>query len=64
MRKINPKYLLVLIWSFRREVIMQEKEYLKNGGKMIFHLPSLHIIDKDKFKNFLSKDFGAFSFDY
>ena len=64
MRKINPKYLLVLIWSFRREVIMQEKEYLKNGGKMIFHLPSLHIIDKDNYKNFLSKDFGAFSFDY
>ncbi len=64
MRKIHPKYLLVLIWSFRKEVITQEKKYLEKGGKMIFHLPSLHIVDKDNYKDFLNKDFGTFSFDY
>ena len=64
MRKIRPKYLLVLIWSFRKEVILQELDYLKKGGKMIFHLPSLHIIDKDNYKNFLNKDFKEFAFDY
>jgi NDP-4-keto-2,6-dideoxyhexose 3-C-methyltransferase len=64
MRKIKPKYLLVLIWSFRKEVIIQEKEYLESGGKMIFHLPSLHIIDKENYRDFLNKDFGTFSFDY
>ena len=29
MRKLNPKYLLVLIWSFRSEVINQEIEFIK-----------------------------------
>ena len=46
MRKKRPKYLLVLIWSFRSEVIKQEIDFLKKGGKLIFHLPMLHIIDK------------------
>ena len=64
MRKIKPKYLLVLIWSFRKEVITQEINFLLNGGKMIFHLPSLHIIDKTNYKDFINKDFSAFSYDY
>ena len=29
MRKINPKFLLVLIWSFRDEIIKQEKNILR-----------------------------------
>ena len=29
MRKKNPDYLLVLIWSFRKEVIQQEIDFLK-----------------------------------
>ena len=37
MRKKNPDYLLVLIWSFRQEVINQEINYLKKGGKLIFY---------------------------
>ena len=36
MRKLNPKYLLVLIWSFRSEVINQEIEFIKKGGKINF----------------------------
>ena len=32
MRKINPDYLLVLIWSFRKEAIKQEINYIKKGG--------------------------------
>jgi ubiquinone/menaquinone biosynthesis C-methylase UbiE len=49
MRKINPNYLLVLIWSFKSEVIRQEIKYIKKGGKLIFHLPFLHIVDKDNY---------------
>ena len=64
MRKLNPKYLLVLIWSFRNEVIKQEINYIKKGGKLIFHLPQLHIIDKKNYKNFLNKDFKSLSFNY
>lgn len=62
MRKLKPKYLLVLIWSFRAEVIKQEEKYIKNGGKLIFPLPIFHIIDKENYKKYLKQDFSIFSF--
>ena len=58
MRKINPKYLLVLIWSFRSEVISQEKKFIMKGGKLLFPLPNLHVVDKDNYRNYLEKDFN------
>ncbi len=63
MRIKKPKYLLVLIWSFRSEVIKQEINYIKSGGKLIFHLPIFHIIDKDNYKKYLNKNFNSFSYD-
>ena len=62
MRKINPDYLLVLIWSFKTEVIKQEINYIKNGGKLIFHLPFLHLVDKENYKKHLKDNFEAFSY--
>jgi NDP-4-keto-2,6-dideoxyhexose 3-C-methyltransferase len=62
MRKIKPKYLLVLIWSFRSEVIKQELNYLKKGGKLIFHLPILHVIDKSNYQKYLNSDFQSLSY--
>ena len=50
MRTLKPKFLLVLIWSFRKEVIQREKNFLNKGGKLIFHLPMLHIVDKSNYK--------------
>jgi 2-polyprenyl-3-methyl-5-hydroxy-6-metoxy-1,4-benzoquinol methylase len=44
MRAAQPDYLLVLPWQFEMEFIEREKEYLKNGGKMIFPLPQFHIV--------------------
>jgi len=64
MRKMKPKYLFVLIWSFRSEVIKQEINFIKNGGKLIFHLPMFHIIDKKNYKKFLKEDFKTFSYNY
>ena len=63
MRKKKPKYLLVLIWSFRKEVIKQEISFLKRGGKLIFHLPILHIVDKSNYKKFLKSDFESLAYD-
>jgi NDP-4-keto-2,6-dideoxyhexose 3-C-methyltransferase len=63
MRLKKPKYLLVLIWSFRKEVIKQEINFLKKGGKLIFHLPILHIVDKKNYKKFLKSDLETFSYD-
>lgn len=62
MRKLKPKYLLVLIWSFRSEVIKQEINYLKKGGKLVFHLPILHIIDKTNYKKYLRSNFNSMSY--
>ena len=62
MRRINPDYLLVMIWSFKSEVIKQEMKYIKKGGKLIFHLPFLHIVDKSNYIDHLNENFEAFSY--
>jgi NDP-4-keto-2,6-dideoxyhexose 3-C-methyltransferase len=64
MRVLNPKYTLVLIWSFRSEIIKQELSYIKKGGNLIFHLPKFHIINKKNYRNFINKDFRNFSYKY
>jgi NDP-4-keto-2,6-dideoxyhexose 3-C-methyltransferase len=63
MRKLKPDYLFVLIWSFRSEVIKQEKKFLLKGGKLVFPLPIFHIVDKDNYKYFMNEKLGAFGFD-
>jgi SAM-dependent methyltransferase len=62
MRKQNPDYLFVLIWSFRSEVIKQEKKFLLRGGKLIFPLPIFHIIDKENYKSYLNQNLNSFSY--
>ena len=63
MRVLNPHFLLVLIWSFRREVISEEINYIKKGGSLIFLLPRFHIINKFNYKRFL-KRFKSLSYKY
>ena len=62
MRSMNCDYLFVLIWPFRKEVIKQEITYIKNGGKLIFPLPMLHIVDKSNYKDYLKRDLADFAF--
>ena len=62
MRKLKPDYLFILIWSFRKEVIKQEEKYIKNGGKLVFHLPKFHIIDKNNYKKYLKKDLKSLAY--
>lgn len=64
MRKISPKYLLVLIWSFRKEVIKQESDYIKSGGNLVFHLPKFHIINRKNYRFYLNKSFKDMSYRY
>tara|TARA_A100001015_G_scaffold312723_1_gene418473 strand:- start:1031 stop:2296 length:1266 start_codon:yes stop_codon:yes gene_type:complete len=64
MRKICPDYLLVLIWSFRKEVIKQEYNYLKKGGKLVFLLPRFHIVNLNNHQKYLKSDFKSMSFKY
>ena len=62
MRKIKPQFLIVLIWSFRTEVIKQEKKFIEDGGKLIFPLPVFHVVDKQNYKKYLKEDFSLYSF--
>ena len=63
MRQLKPKYLFVLIWSFRSEVIKQERNFILKGGKLVLPLPIFHIIDKDNYKYFLNEKLSAFGYD-
>lgn len=58
MRREKPDFLFVLIWHLRREVILDERAYLEKGGKLVFHLPRLHIVDKDNWQRYLDRPFA------
>lgn len=42
--KKNPDYVLILAWSYVKEIMEKEKEFLLNGGKFIIPLPKVNII--------------------
>jgi GDP-D-mannose dehydratase len=46
MRKNPPKYLLVLPWHFRDEIVKREDEFLSAGGQLVFPFPHLEIYSK------------------
>jgi hypothetical protein len=43
-RMHKPDYFMVLPWHFKENIVLREKEYLKNGGHLFFPLPKLDII--------------------
>lgn len=43
IRSMSPDYMLVLPWHFKTEFISRESTYLKNGGQLIFPLPTVTI---------------------
>ena len=64
IKKINPDFLFVLIWSFRKEVIKEQLKYLNRGGNLVFHLPRFHIINKNNYKFYLKDKFSSLSYNY
>ena len=45
---------------FSKKVIKQEIDYIKKGGKLVFHLPIFHIVDKENFREYLNDDLKTF----
>ena len=43
-RAMKPDYFLVLPWHFKSGILQREKDYLTNGGKMIFPFPEIEIV--------------------
>lgn len=44
--KNKPDYVILFAWSFFKEIIYKNKEYIKSGGKFILPLPKIKIISK------------------
>ena len=47
-RAMNPDYYLVLPWHFKNEFIEREREILERGTRLIFPLPKIEIVSKEK----------------
>ena len=43
-KAMKPDYFLVLPWHFKNNILLREKDFIKNGGKFIFPLPEIEII--------------------
>ncbi len=46
IKKTNTQYLLLLSWNLKKEILRQEKYFIKNGGKFIIPFPSPRIVQK------------------
>jgi len=45
-RAAKPNYLLVMPWHFEAGIVVRERKYIQAGGRLVFPLPTLHIIAK------------------
>jgi len=50
-RGLAPEGYLVLPWHFRDHIVQQEKQFLNRGGKLIFPLPEIEVIGREKSAN-------------
>lgn len=46
VRAKKPDYLLVLPWHFREGIVKRESQFLLDGGKLLFPLPEIEIVNK------------------
>lgn len=51
-RKEKPDYFLVLPWFFSQEITLREKDYIMNGGSLIYPLPQLTIVNAENFNSY------------
>ncbi len=41
----KPDYVMILPWNFRDEIIRQQQDFLKAGGKFVVPIPDLEIVE-------------------
>jgi NDP-4-keto-2,6-dideoxyhexose 3-C-methyltransferase len=62
LRAEKPDYVFSFIWHLRKEVILDELEYIRGGGKLVFGLPRLHVVDASNYERFLLRSFEDLAF--
>ena len=45
IERLKPDYAIVLPWHFKKSITSNEETYLKSGGKLVFPLPNLTIVE-------------------
>ena len=45
-RETKPEAFIVLPWNFKKEIIKREKNYIANGGTLMFPMPFPHAVNK------------------
>jgi NDP-4-keto-2,6-dideoxyhexose 3-C-methyltransferase len=63
MRAFQPDYLFCFIWHLRLEVLRDEKDFIEKGGKIIFPLPRLHVIDRENYHLYVDFPLNDLAFD-
>jgi hypothetical protein len=46
-RHLKPDIMIVWPYNFKEEIVEREKEYIQNGGKLLFVLPYLYYLDQE-----------------
>ena len=49
--KKNIDYAILLAWNFSKEIIQNNKKFLKKGGKFIIPIPKIKIVSKNNYKS-------------
>lgn len=44
-RKMAPDYFFVLPWHFKSGIVNRESEFLRSGGKILFPLPTIQVVE-------------------
>ena len=52
----NIEYILILSWNFSKEIILENKEFLKKGGKFIISFPKIIIVNKKNYKKVIKQN--------
>ena len=63
MRISKPDYLFCFIWHLRYEVLKDEREFIEQGGKIVFPLPRLLIVDKLNYDLYAKHHLNDLAFD-
>jgi NDP-4-keto-2,6-dideoxyhexose 3-C-methyltransferase len=62
LRRLKPDYIFSFIWHLRKEVILDEVDYIRGGGKLVFGLPRLHVVDASNYERYLARPFEDLAF--